>query len=1694
MWNAWRSLSGPFQRSFSERADPSAVNARTAADQGIPISPGRGYRRRVEFRVLGSIELFEEGIGPIALGGPKQRAVLANLLLRANHLVPADVLIDEVWGDEPPETARNALQSYASHLRKALGAERLEGSRAGYRLRAEPSELDAARFQSLLRDARRLLPIDARAAVGAFDHALALWRGPAFADLAGEPSLRAEAARLDDLRLGAVEDRIEAHLTLGDYAEVIGELEGLTARHPLRERFWEQLMLALYRSGRQAEALAAFQRAREILADELGIDPSPELRRLHERILAQSPDLDASGEPLRGYRLLERLGEDPFGVLFRATQPNVGREVAVRAAHEHRANDPMFIRRFDAEAQAVAALEHPHVAPVYDYWREPGRAYVVTRFLRGGSLRDLIERPERLPIERATRILEQIASALSAAHRRAVAHGNLGPSNVLFDEEGNAYLSDFSIGNGRARMVDDVRAFAALARETLGERLPIATDDAIRRAEDAKDPDQASSLLSEVVATLGPGTRATVDTEIRNPYKGLRPFLESDTADFFGREAFVERLLERLSRRGNGARFVAVVGPSGSGKSSVVSAGLVAAIRGGAFPGSERWFVTDMHPGRHPFEELDAALMRVAVQPPAGLLARLESGPRGLVEVTNAIVPNETELLLVVDQFEEAFTLTENEEERALLLESLRVATADPASRVNVVTTLRADFYDRPLRYPRMGPLLGSTTEVLSPLTPEELERAIVRPAERSGLAVDSALVPQIAADVAEQPGALPLVQYALTELYDRRDDGRLTVEAYREIGGVGGALAASAEHLYATRNEERREAVRQLFLRLVTLGEGTADTRRRVRLSELSALEVDANAMESALDAYGRHRLLTFDRDPSTREPTVEVAHEALLGAWERLGGWIDQAREDVRMHRRLSTAAGEWESSGLEASFLLSGSRLDQFEAWGSSTSLALGLEERGYLSASVARREEEHAEEAARRDRERALERRSVKRLRTLVAVFAAAALVAASLTVLAKNQSDRAGRESRIATARELAAASAASLGQDVQRSLLLAIRAVDTTHSVDGSVLPEAEEALHAAIQADRVVRTFQGGAAVRYSPDGSRILTPGKAAGTALVYEADTGRLVMTLKKEPADSVLDHVNYSPDGRFISTAGGGPATTVLWNAETGEKLGKLQSSRGWGLCCATEFTPDGNVAAVCETPGVRSNREDTGLFDTETRQQIGDVDGCGSIGFSPDGIHFWVNNCVVNWRDPADGERCVPEPKEGVRDLSVSRAGDRVALAAGDGTLSIWDTHSLQNVTTLAPGVPGFPWDIEFSPDGSRIAMGFSDGSVHIWTLSGRSAAEALVLNEHGAAVQSMKFSPDGRYLATAGFDQLVTIWDVSTTGGAESLAVAGAEPGQGAFAYDPTGTRIAVGQGSQIRIVEADSGATVQTLRTDGTVQAIAFDAIGKHVAAGADGGEVDVWDIETGEHLFSRRVRFDVVSGVTFSPDGRSLAGFAFNWHCGTEAYLWSVPSGRNVRSFRSVFNCEPNSSTSFSPDGKMLALQGDDRRVALWNMVTGARVGGLRTQEGVLSHALSPEGSTLAAGDQDGRLELWDVRTGRRVETLTGNLSDVWSVAYSPDGRFLATASGDGSVRVWDVDAGRELYTVATTEAGPWFKVAFSPDGTHLAAPMADGTLRVFILPIDELLRLARSRVQRDFTEQECRQYLHVPSCAAA
>ena len=1144
----------------------------------------------MQFRVLGPLEV-DAGGGPIPLGGPKQRAVLAHLLVRANQLVPADTLVDEVWGEEPPEQARNMIQTYVSHLRKALGRERIQSHAPGYRLRLDHSELDATRFDELMRDARKALPMDPDIAVGTLDDALALWRGPALADLADQPSLLAEAARLDELRLEAQEVRVEGLLAGGAQARAIGELEALLARHPWRESLWGLLMLAYYREGRQAEALRSFQRAREILADELGLDPSPELLRLHERVLQQDPGLELRGEPLRGYRLLEKVDDGPTGVVFRAIQPHVERDVAVKVFHEGIAADPEFVRRFDPDAQAIAALEHPHIAPIYDYWREPGRAYMVSRYLRGGSLRAIEERGEPLERDRALRVVEQVALALAFAHRQGVAHGNVGSSNILFDPEGNAYLGDFLIRGGQApEPSEDVRELARLAKRLLPNEALLG--ELAESAELGTGAPEADAFAVAARAALEPtAIVSTRRAEERNPYKGLRAFTETDSADFFGRGELTRRLVSRLD--GGGARIQVPRRRRPQWRREILrgARGTRAGDQARGLGGQEEPFIAEMFPGAHPIDELESALLRIAVRPVSRLHDRLDSGSRGLLETIDLVAPGNAEVVLVVDQFEEVFTLTTDEREREQFLESLRVAAADPESRLRVIVTLRADFYDRPLIYPRFGELLAERTEAVPPLTPDELEQAIRGPVERVGVRPESGLVAEMIADVAHQPGALPLLQYALTELFERRDEDRLTLAAYRELGGITGALSSRAEHIYVAFDQTTRLATKQTFLRLVTLGEGRQDTRRRVARSELDALEVEREAIDNVIDTFGRHRLLTFDREPSTREPTIEIAHEAMLNAWGRLRTWIDATREDLRQERGLARAAAEWRGSEGDPSFLLRGARLEQLETWAAGTDLAIGRSERAYLKSSSVQRDEERLEEEQRRDRESRTERRSTRRLRGLVAVFAAAALIAGSLTVIAVNQRGRTEDALREARARELAAAAVANLDVDAELSILLAMEAVDTTRSVDGSVLLEAKDALHRAVGASRVERSFPGvGGDLDWSSGGEFVSTGDFAdedrrdTGLIDIRDAGSGRIVRSFPAENGGfqdvEYTAEMAFSADGSTLAIAGNDGALKVFDQA-SGDLLASVP---GLGRAFGPSLTADGSMAAAAWDTG------------------------------------------------------------------------------------------------------------------------------------------------------------------------------------------------------------------------------------------------------------------------------------------------------------------------------------------------------------------------------------------------------------------------------------------------------------------------------------------------------------------------------
>jgi hypothetical protein len=408
-----------------------------------------------------------------------------------------------------------------------------------------------------------------------------------------------------------------------------------------------------------------------------------------------------------------------------------------------------------------------------------------------------------------------------------------------------------------------------------------------------------------------------------------------------------------------------------------------------------------MKPGAYPLDELEIALTRVAANQTANLREHLERDGRGLVRIASLILPaDQSELVIIIDQFEEVFTLVEDENKRAHFINLICQSVTDPRSRVRIIITLRADFYDRPLQYADFGELVRSRMETVMPLSADELEAAIAKPAARVGVKFETGLIATIVSDIHYQPGALPLLQYALTELFEQRVNHTLTHEAYTALGGATGALAKRAEELYHEQNTDGQETIRQIFLHLVSLGEGAEDTRRRVLRAELLELSDDKELIDEMLDTYAAYRLLTLDHDPSSRRPTVEIAHEAILREWERLRVWLNDSRYDIRQQQMLSAAAAEWSQSNGDASYLLRGARLEQMAGWATESKLALTPHERKFLETSLLERTRQENDEQERQQRELTTQRQlaeqqrqSANRLRYLVmglAVFLVTAI--------------------------------------------------------------------------------------------------------------------------------------------------------------------------------------------------------------------------------------------------------------------------------------------------------------------------------------------------------------------------------------------------------------------------------------------------------------------------------------------------------------------------------------------------------------------------------------------------------------------------------------------------------------------------------------------------------------------------------
>jgi WD40 repeat protein len=1197
---------------------------------------------------------------------------------------------------------------------------------------------------------------------------------------------------------------------------------------------------------------------------------------------------------------------------------------------------------------------------------------------------------------------------------------------------------------------------------------------------------------------LGPDLPTEPDSE-RCPYRGLEVFEEEHAEFFFGRDADVQRLLEKLK----GSRFLAVLGASGSGKSSLVRAGLVPALKREASSGAERWKIGIMRPGPHPLEALAVQLLRLgAGAQMQHTLDALAADPRTLHlagSLALAESPPETRLLLVIDQFEEVFTLCRDEHERAPFFANLLHATTIPDGSTSVLLAMRADFYHRCAAYPEVAQQMAAEQYLVSPLQPDGLRQAVEEPARRVGLAFEPGLTATILDDVAEQPGALPLLEHALLEVWQRRAGGVLSLAGYRDSGGVQGAISKRAEQVFESLEPDQQGLARRMFLRLTQPGEGTEDTRRRARLSELDG---DDRHVGPLLVRLVNARLVTASRDEASGDEVVEVAHEALIRGWPRLRGWIDEDRAGLRVHRRLTEAAREWEQLGRDEDVLYRGTLLAEGIGWMAEHPAAPNQLERAFLETG-----------ANVRDRER---RRRYRRLAVSGALLIIGLLVSSLAALIAFRQRDTANQERQVALSREIAAAADDQVRLDPQLALLLAVEATKQERTV------EAEAALRRALEepAPRLTIARVGTAqTAAFSPDGRSILTvndsgrarlwdarsgkakaklgDGTGAGPAGGAFSSSGRLVATAndgtttriwtasgrlvtsradrsagEADSATSVLSDAPFSPDERLIVT-GGGPAATV-WETRTGHRRAVLLAR---GSVADARFGPDGRYVAASDSDA-RSE-----LWEIKTGRRIAVIAGTEPY-FSRDGDRLitFSDAAIRLWAVPS-GRAIATLPSVPGAAAAFSQDG-RYVFAGPPRDLRVYAAATGRRISRPPMGLNPVG-ETALSPDGRFVLSQSGSERLLLSLTTGETVARYPMHAETGPPIQA--FSPDAKSVLTTDRGAVdiwaLPHWTAERVGPGISRAFAASAGTRRWTVALPERRKTArIWQGPlRARTRPAASGPQIRD------VAGVALSGDGR-LAATLDGhGYLTTWTTSPWQKRarFATRVRPDPFEPVPIavSPDGRLVGVMAQ-----LTTTIWDSTTGQSLAS-HSENEGGSSDSVTFSPDGH-LVLTSCCQAARVWQSRTGRPVASLRGHTGQINAvAFASDGRRVATASGDRTARVWEARSGRQSAVMRGHTDFVTSAAFSHDGRYLATASWDRSVRVWAASTGRRVAQLpirAPIEA----VVAFSASGQTIVVA-GDGIVYAIACdvcrPIDGLLQLARSRTQRSLTAEERRVFLH-------
>ncbi|WP_026073174.1 WD40 repeat domain-containing protein [Nodosilinea nodulosa] len=1154
-----------------------------------------------------------------------------------------------------------------------------------------------------------------------------------------------------------------------------------------------------------------------------------------------------------------------------------------------------------------------------------------------------------------------------------------------------------------------------------------------------------------------------LDDNLPCPYRGLSHFGPGDAEFFFGREVFVAELVEAVQNRA----FVPVLGASGSGKSSVVFAGLVPQLQQ-----LGRWQFTYFRPGTDPFHAVASALVPLytperneteQLLQARDLAAALQGGRLPLGDVIARIQRNypQQRVLLIADQFEELYTLCPEEATRRqfldCLLASLTPAQAATLSPLVLVATMRADFLGSALSYRPLADVLQAGDVKLGAMNREELGHVIEQPAAKLGVSFEPGLAKRILDAVDKEPGNLPLLEFALTELWKQRQGKQLTHTAYDAIGEVQGALACYADEQYARLQPPDQAAVRRIFVQLVRPGEGTEDTRRLATKAELGE---DRWALVKQL---ADTRLVVTSQDGGKQE-TVEVVHEALIRHWGELRGWIATDREFLTWQGRLRGAMQQWETTSRDEGALLRGAALAEAEERLQLRREDLGEVEQSFIQLSIKLRNQLKEAEIARQQRE-------VRQSRRIAAGAIGAAIVTSTAGILALAQWNE-SQKRNVAQLIQLAKTNfligqeldgmvdalkaerlisnkfllgRAALVAEVQGTLIwftseiheynkwrgtqanvTGIAFITENQESDRQKLVVAGENGVAQIwdltgnQVDKISISQEEVKKTFLSPNGLRIAVF-KSDGFLEMWDVISEKLIISINLQQED-ILD-ISISPDNQNIATVDSN-GETKIWNLarKTATLTLERQDNR-----YKVKFSSDGQSVAVGGDEIVEL-WDLKGYFITSINTQQKALKG---IEFSHDGqklVTFGAKDSAKLW-DLKNKSSAAIDTKQGI-EITANQGAihsakfnpirQQLITAGEDGSIKLWDLSG--NLVTILETYQGSVSSIAFSQDGKWLATGSSDGTSKIWYFG---EPVTSIIAQQGA-VNSTAFSPDSRELATAGSSGTMKLWDLTS---AKSTIIV------------PTGHN---------------------------QVDNVASSSRGYLATSGSDNGTVRLWNL-LGESVETIPTQLKYVFSMAFSPDGLELA-----------------MSGETVKLWNSLNETIVNISTQqgevldleFNSNGNQLATGGGDGSIKLWTSRGDLIWKKIKYKEAIFRLAFSPDGEQLAtisnrankSNQMESTLTIWDTQ-GNPIISVPTEQSLVWDIAFSRDGKYIASAGNNGVLKLWNTEG--KLIANVSNQQGIIYGVTFSPDGKKMAFSQASGTISLLQTNnIDELEELvARS-----------------------